>query len=719
MATTFDLLTQACNEDPLRPRLTFLHDDGTQDRVDGATLIQRAVRMSEGMRQIGSTGDRVLLAYPPGNDFLVGFLGCLHAGRIPVPVSYPKPRRPLSRYAAIASDAAAEFALTSPSMLSRIDPETMNGDHGRAIPWYSEVTLAALTRPIRSPDCLRSGDDTVFLQYTSGSTRRPKGVMVTHNNLLSNLDAIRQGFQIDNLPRHRRVVFSWLPAYHDMGLIGILLSALAYDGHAVTMSPTTFVRDPARWLRGLSDHRAAITVAPCFGYRWAANKIVDEELGRNAVDLSRVELAACGAEPINADELEHFADRFEQFGFDRRVYYPCYGLAESTLMVTGADRGNATTRDELPGIVNTTISQSELAAGKFIRGEGNDTVRIVSSGIPAAGTEIRIVDPQTNRPLPAGTVGEIRIRSQSVAVGYWNDPRQTDQTFRTRVNGSQGWFLKTGDLGVLSEGQLFVTGRIKDVIIVGGQNHYPQDIERTVAAVDERLRDGRSAAFSMVDDRPERLGIVQEVPRAFPAGEARQVIDKIRVAVAREHDLSIDTIALIRWASLPRTSSGKVQRARCRDLLAAKDLKSVAVWDAAHSGDHDLFPDLDIAFGGTTPTVAALGSSIQQGILSWLCHYLEASELRADQSFAEMGVGSLMAVDLAQRLETWLDVRLSPVAAWSYPTPATLSHYLAEQMLGAEAVEQPDERNEEYQSLLRQVQALDENEAKELLKQLS
>lgn len=733
MMSTFEALTRACAAEPTRDRMTFLHEDGKIEVATGEQLLTRSASVSEGLRRIARPGDRILLAYPAGIDFVVGFLGCLHAGMIPVPVTYPKPRRPLSRYARIASDSEATLALTSTSMLELIDPLTLSANHECQIPWHCERTLAKTVSRVDTAVQAepRGGDDVVFLQYTSGSTSDPKGVMITHNNIMANLDVIHEGFQIDRLSIEQRVVCSWLPAYHDMGLVGVILSSLIHDGHAVMMSPTSFVKRPIRWLQAISDYGASITVAPTFGYQWAAAKVTDADLADDAISLSTLQLAACGAEPIHLPVLEQFTDRFAPTGFQHETFYPCYGLAESTLMVTGTVRTmpDSSGTQKLPGPVTATISRSHLQNNLAKDPESdNDQMQIVSCGIAGKNTLLRVLDTTTHQPCEENHIGEIQVQSASVASGYWNDSDRTAEAFdfpaHRNGNPATQASLRTGDLGFLRDGHLFVTGRLKDLIIIGGQNHYPQDIERSVSQSHPRLADALSATFSVVDDEIERLVVVHEVPRGTSAEECEAILRAIRMAIAQGHDLAVHEIVLIRPATLPRTSSGKVQRQLCRQLYVNNELNTILNWRHTDALDPALFPEIsELLEPPQNPS--RIEKAIESTLLSWLEEHLssderESSEIRSDQSFAALGVDSLLAVELSQQLERWLGVKLSPVAAWSYPTPQSLAKHLCSLVIidDHEDVQEVEQENG-YTDLLDQIADMDEDEVDELLRNMN
>ena len=540
-----------------------------------------------------------------------------------------------------------------------------------------------------------------------------------------------KAFQIDRLSMEQRVVCSWLPAYHDMGLVGVILSSLIHDGHAVMMSPTSFVKRPIRWLKAISDYGASITVAPTFGYQWATAKVTDADLTEDAVSLDSLQLAACGAEPIHLPVLKQFTDRFASTGFQHNTFYPCYGLAESTLMVTGTVRTipDSSVTQTLPGPFTTTISRSHLQDNIASDPKSDsDRLQIVSCGVAGKNTLVRILDTKTQQPREENLVGEIQVQSASVASGYWNDSDRTAEAFdfpaHRNGNPATQASLRTGDLGFLRDGHLFVTGRLKDLIIIGGQNHYPQDIERSVSQSHPRLADALSAAFSILDDEIERLVIVNEVPRGTSDEECEAILRAIRMAVAQNHDLAVQEIVLIRPTTLPRTSSGKVQRQRCRQSYINEELNTILSWRHTDALDPALFPEISELLE-PPQNASRIEKAIESTLLSWLEEHLSSdefdlSDIRSDQSFAELGVDSLLAVELSQQLERWLGVKLSPVAAWSYPTPQALAKHLGSLVIvdNLEKVEEVDEDNG-YADLLDQIADLDEDEVNELLRNMS
>ena len=684
-----------------RPRLTFLDDGGGATSLTGSEIVAASMTVSRQLQQQTEPGDRVLLAYPPGLEFAAGMLGAIHAGVIPVPVPAPKPRRSTSRFSQVAESCGAKLAMTTASLAGTL---AASADGPKWMPTgLEQATPDGRRRIDQQPSIQESGDPgprpsgrddgLLFLQYTSGSTSSPKGVMVTIDNLMANLNSIRWGFELDALAPAERVVCGWLPLYHDMGLVGILMSAIVHDGHAVLLSPNDFVRRPAGWLRAIGEYRATMTVAPTFGYRWATEKITEDEAA--SLDLSSLKLAACGAEPISISVLDAFADRYRPHGFGESSWYPCYGLAEATLMVTGADRrgGGMTVasfdRGALSGGRAVAIDASEAASGDSSDGG----VSLVSSGVTDPTTSVRIVAPEDggvgSEPLGDGRVGEIVVHGPGVAAGYFGDPTATAAAMVG--DGSGRRWLRTGDLGFVRDGELFVTGRIKDLIIVAGVNHYPQDIEQTVADVGrqaggvEALSGLAAAAVSVGGDdggtvldgrMPEEgVGVVAEVPRGLEEEQAESLIRAIRISIVGGHELSPATVVLVRPASLPRTSSGKIRRSACGQALRDGTLKIVRRWDRGGGFDAAILRPIPAAM--TRPAagdrlVAFLERCLMRRVASET-----VGEASSTRPFGEAGLDSLATVQLADEVSLWTGVPLSPVAAWSHPTPRALAEHLA------------------------------------------
>ncbi|HST63385.1 MAG TPA: AMP-binding protein, partial [Longimicrobium sp.] len=483
-----------------------------------------------------------------------------------------------------------------------------------------------------------SGDTLAFLQYTSGSTAAPKGVMVSHGNLLHNF-AVIEGFT-GYTPATRSVI--WLPPYHDMGLIGGILQPL-YTGYwAALFSPVAFIQRPARWLEAISRYGATSSGGPNFAYELCVHAVRPEE--RAGLDLSRWEIAFNGAEPVRAETLRAFAEAFAPNGFRSQAFFACYGLAEATLMVTGSDPA------ELP--VERAVDAEALGEGTVLEAEPEGRYRLVGSGRSAPSQRVIIVDPATLRECAPDRVGEVWVAGASVASGYWGRPEATAETFGAYEAGTgEGPFLRTGDLGFLDGGELFITGRLKDLIVIRGRNHYPQDIEMTAARSHEGLRAGSGAAFSVDDGGEERLVVVQEVSRQAAAGlDVEEVAAAIRRAVASEHGVQVHAVVVARTGGVPKTTSGKVQRRACRAAFLAGDLPLVGVSVREETGSaapHAAAPGL------TREALEAAEAGERQALLEAYLVERAARVLGVDpagvdreQPLVGLGMDSLRAMEL-------------------------------------------------------------------------
>src|SRR6185369_14888039 len=479
-------------EHPERTAYIFLHDGEVEaDRRTYAGLDARASAIAARLLARGAEpGDRALLLFPPGLDFIDAFFGCLYAGVIAVPCYPPRPGRDQPRLKAILADAGARFALCTAAIAGKL--ETLAAD---------DPEIAALVVEPSPPDPLsrastsrppRTGEGEIaFLQYTSGSTATPKGVMVTHANLVFMERLIADVFE----QGEESVVVGWLPVYHDMGLIGNVLQPLWLGGTCVLMAPVAFLRRPRRWLEAIFRYRATTSGGPSFAYELCAEKIAPED--RGGLDLSSWRVAFNGAEPVRAAALESFAAAFAPSGFRREAFQPCYGLAEATLLVSGVRRPG--------GPVLLDVAAAALEAGRVEPTESGRRHSLVGCGAVPAEQPVAVVDPVTLRPCAAETVGELWVRGPGVAAGYWRRPEESHEIFGAVLEGETGTWLRTGDLGFLRGGELFVTGRLKDLIILRGRNHYPQDLELTAERSATGLAIGSNAAFSVEVEGEERL----------------------------------------------------------------------------------------------------------------------------------------------------------------------------------------------------------------------
>ncbi len=566
-STLIELLRERAAHQSQQCAYTFLVDGETQEQtLTYGELDQQARAIAAQLQFLNASGERVLLLYPPGLEFITAFFGCLYAGAIAVPAYPPRRNQKLSRLEALVADSGAKIALTTANLLPTIQAGCVDNAILSTLSFLPTDGLSQdLTDSWRPPSI--SSSDIAFLQYTSGSTGMPKGVMVNHSNLLHNLSLIQKCFGHNT--ESRGVI--WLPPYHDMGLIGGVLQPLFVGFPVFLMPPIDFLQKPRRWLQAISHYRATTSGGPNFAYDLACRKIRPQDL--ETLNLSSWEVAFNGAEPVRAETLDRFTETFAPCGFRREAFYPCYGMAETTLIVSGGCKTEAPIVQCIDGEL---LTQNRVEATS----SESDRHWVVSSGQACPKHDLIIVNPETQYPCPERHVGEIWISGLSVAQGYWKQPGKTIEIFQAYLaDTGAGPYLRTGDLGFLQGGELFVTGRLKDVIIIRGQNYYPQDIELTVESSHPMLRAGCGAAFSADIEGAERLFIVQEVERRYLRQlDAKEVIDSIRQVVAAQYNLQVYAIALIKTGSIPKTSSGKIQRGACRTAFLEGKLFIIADW---------------------------------------------------------------------------------------------------------------------------------------------
>jgi acyl-CoA synthetase (AMP-forming)/AMP-acid ligase II len=530
--TLVDLLRRnAVTRAQARAYAFLSHDLEVEAGLTWEALDARARAVAAELQRRHAPGEPALLLFPPGLAFLEAFFGCVYAGVVAVPAPLPRPNRTADAVAAIAENAAPALTLTTAACLSRLR------ERGWGDCLAADQVPDAMARRWREPDL--DGEDLALLQYTSGSTSSPRGVMVTHANLLHNQEAIRGAFR----QSESTIILSWLPLYHDMGLIGNVLQALYLGVPCLLMSPLAVLQRPIRWLQAISRYRATSSGGPNFIYDLCARKLAPGQA--DGLDLRCWDTAFNGAEPVRWETLEAFAAAFVPAGFRREAFHPCYGMAEATLLVSCA-RG--------------VRLRKAVAAPR------------VSCGRPAFG-QARIVDPETLAPCRPGEVGEIWLAGGSVARGYWRDAEATAAAFGARLPTGEGPFLRTGDLGFVADGELCITGRLKDLIIVAGRNHHSEDVERTAARSHPAFRAGGAAAFAVESAGGERLVLALEVERRRgpeDAGASAEALAAVRHAVAEEHDLALHDVLFFPPGGLPRTSSGKVRRQACRALYLAQ-----------------------------------------------------------------------------------------------------------------------------------------------------
>ena len=676
--TLAEVLQHRAQETP--DQLAFTFEDASGERVQWtfAELDARAKAIAFSLSDECDADDRVLLVYPPGLEFIAAYFGCFYAGVLPVPATYPKPRRPMPRLDSIAKDCQPQLVLTHSSVLKGLNLDEQSPALA-SIAWKATDELPTTSGKNFIP-VDRSSEDLAFLQYTSGSTSEPRGVMISHGNLMHNLAAICEGFAIDTQSDHVSQGVFWLPAYHDMGLIGGVLCPLYVGGISHLLAPTTFLRTPLRWLELMSETGASISGSPNFGYDYVVQKTTPEE--RDSLNLEKWRLAFCGAEPIHPGTLERFAEAFAAASFNSSAFYPCYGLAESTLLATGG-KGPAE-----PRIVMVDRQKLGQHQAERVETSHSNAASLVGCGSPRNQNAVAVVDPQSCLQQSEGCVGEIWIAGGSVARGYWGREGDSCDTFGASLSGeANGGYLRTGDLGFFLDGDLFVTGRLKDVIIIRGSNHYPHDIERTAENSHEAVDMG--AAFSVEGQREEQLVVVHQIRREHRKADMDEVLRSIRTSIVEEHELDPQSIVLIRPASLPITSSGKVQRSRCRDQYLAGELSIVAEWtkpvgdnEGIESGEQLTAAKPSFLQNLEQADQSKLSAEVEEWLIGWLTARagLEPGTMQANTPFAELGIDSLTAVEISQDMDEVLGLQLPPMVIWSCPTAAELSVYLTDQL---------------------------------------
>lgn len=646
--TLVEILRTRAEIQPDQRAYTFLVDGEREEvHLTYGELDQKARAIAAQLQEMTTSGDRALLLYPPGLDFIAGFFGCLYAGVAAVPTYPPRRNRENARLQAVAQDAQPQVILAHGGFQTLAGNDTASPLTN--LPWlFADANVNAADR-WREPAI--SAETLAFLQYTSGSTGDPKGVMISHGNLLYNEEMIRHGFGHDE----QTLVVGWLPLFHDMGLIGNMLQPMYLGIPCILMAPEAFIHRPMRWLQAITHYNATTSGAPNFAYDLCVQLSSLED--RENLDLSSWDVAYCGAEPVRAETIDRFVETFSPHGFRREAFYPCYGMAESTLFISGGLKKeppiyqtlNASTNGIDEELVSTTLSKTVVGCGRSWLEQN-----------------LRIVDPESLIPCTAGQTGEVWTAGPHIAQGYWNRPDETEETFHACLADSgEGPFLRTGDLGFMQDGELFVTGRIKDLIIIRGRNHYPQDIELTVEQCHATLQPHSGAAFAVDVDGEERLVVVQEVKRTARHNlDAPDVFKAIRQAVSANHALETYAVVLLKPGGVPKTTSGKIQRRACREKFLAGELSAISaniqqVKGRASNSQNDVYKVPD-AESRETATFPVTPSQLEELLRSKLAELLsvDPSEIDFQQPINSLGLGSLNAMTLKGAIETDLDVTL-------------------------------------------------------------
>lgn len=688
--TLIEILDIRAQNQPDKLAYTFLKDgEIEEDSITYARLEQRARAVGAKLHDLIAPGERVLLLFPSGIDYIAAFFGCIYAGAIAIPAYPPRRKQFDQRLQVIIADAQAKVVLTTSEVIANLAHYLVQTPELQELQWIAIDTFttqdilhwsALWQAPKVLPETL------AFLQYTSGSTGHPKGVMVSHGNVIHNSAYMKRIWNCSS----DSVMVTWLPIFHDMGLIFGILQPLYSGFSCYLMSPTAFVQRPLRWLQAISHYQATHSGAPNFAYELCLNKINEEQ--RATLDLSHWEMSINGAEPARAETFTHFYEYFKSTGLRPTTVCHGYGMAEATLAISSVKRF------ESP--IYYTIQSDILEQQHRVvaaTAAGQDTHTFVGCGYPDTDAKVVIVDPITLEQCQPDQVGEIWISSPSVAGGYWQKPIENIETFQAYLKDSSvGPFLRTGDLGFLYEGELFITGRLKDLMIIHGENYYPQDIESTAEKSHVALRQGYGAAFSVEVGGEERLVVVQEVERTYlKKVDTGEVISSICQAIAEQHELPVYSVVLLKPATVPKTSSGKIQRQACKSDFLAGNLSTLAVWQ--HPGVEQL--DKLVTEPETVPVTSktplqylehAAPEEYYQLILTTTRKLLLAitgfHHINDDDNLIENGVDSLSLVELQEQLSKTYHLNISTTFLREYPTLRQVANHLRQRLQPADAM---------------------------------
>ena len=559
-----DILRLRCAKTPDEHAFTYLNNKGEEEqRWTYANLDNQAQHVAFLLRN--SKGN-VLLLYPPGLFFVAALFGCFYAGRVAVPTFPPSSKRTIPRLRHIVKDANISTILTVHHIAEKFSQDFTQIPQLESLQWIITDRMQQLSTQSRFEVAVDE-KSLALLQYTSGSTRDPLGTMIKHKNLMVNSAIIAKAFQ----HTQKSVGVIWLPPYHDMGLIGGILQPVYVGFPCVLMPPMSMMIHPVRWLKAISHYRATTSGGPNFAYNLCCQMILDEAC--EGLDLSCWQVAFNGAEPINDKTLDRFTHKFKTFGFKKKSFLPCYGLAESTLCATydGSKKR--------PNVIN--VEKKAFGSGKLVISNSNEGVNIVSCGFSTPTHKCCIVDPVNNKEKKSGEIGEIWLSGESVAAGYWNQSTLTGKTFQAKLFGHEECFLRTGDLGAMMNNSLFVLGRIKDTMIIRGRNHYPHDIEVSIMEHCKNIEASSTAVFSIAKDEYEQLVVAQEVRTSkYDAPDfLEQIILAIRRAVFEHEQLQVDAVILLKRRTIPKTFSGKTQRFLCQKMYLNDQFFPLKKWN--------------------------------------------------------------------------------------------------------------------------------------------
>jgi len=625
---------------PSETAYIFLRDgEDDEERISYDELFRAATGIAGKLAGISAKGERALMLFPPGLEFVKALYGCFFAGIIAVPAYAPRKNRSLERIKTLVVDSGATVVLCIADIFQSFERSFSDLEELKGLKWLMiedclHNNASQWTNPLPPQPT-----DVALLQYTSGSTGKPKGVMVTHRNILRNAMFIRNSFSLSR----KSVSVTWLPSFHDMGLIDGVIDPVFNGYPGVIIPPVAFIQKPLRWLKAISKYRGTHGGAPNFAFDHCVDGIPEEE--RAGLDLSSLSTLYCGAEPIRKSTFARFIETYRDFGFGTPMLYPCYGMAETTLIISGPPAGR--------GPVYLCVSADALALNRIKKAAetDHDARFLVGVGHPWLDTEVKIVNPETLALCDDDEVGEIWVSGSIVTAGYWDKEAETRESFAATIGGNLSVkYLRTGDLGFFDQGELYITGRLKDMIILQGRNYYPQDIEFVAEASHPALRPNASAAFSIDIDDDEKLVIVAEVERsAIRNLDVEAVCDAMRQQVAEEFEQDVYAIQLLRTASILKTSSGKIQRKACREGFLQKSLEMVG---ESVRASKEL----------PTGSVVADLTSLQAWLIAWIHIHLKIPIDQIDQAKAisVYGLNSMKAVQLQQDVLTKFGVNIPP-----------------------------------------------------------
>ncbi len=690
--TVAQMLAHRAAEPDLNWSIRFLDSAGREAETwTLADLEARTRAIAARLQSATAPGDPVLLVFQPGLAFLAAFLACQWAGRLAVPINPPRRNRLLGRLESVVRDCGAKVGLNGPGLIDSVNQWQSASPVLAGVSWHDvdRIDDGAAGSPHDA-----SSDDIAFIQYTSGSTSQPKGVKVTHRNLLEDMARMADAWAI----KTDSVMVTWLPAFHDLGLIFGLLQPLYAGCPVVQLAPNSFLQRPGLWLQAITRYRGTHSAAPSFAYDLCCRRIPEDQ--RAGLDLSSLVMTMNAAEPINPEVLERFAETFAPAGFRRDAFAPAYGLAESTLAVTASPVGEppVMVRLDTASLENHTIkvNSDDDPAGRVLAG----------CGAPLPDVPIAIVDADTKRRVAPDAVGEIWVGGPTIARGYWRRDDETAATFGVTVDGETDTtgYLRTGDLGAMIDGELVVTGRIKDLIIINGTNHYPQDIERTAQAAHNALRIDNGAAFSLEDDHGlEHVALVQEVERTQRKADPAPIFQAVSDAVWRELELPIARIVLVEPGAVLRTSSGKIQRLANKQAYLNGKLPVIAEWRATSETAHR-----EPAFAQETAAQAGDHAALTTWIVAWLAKRLDlpVGEIAVDRGFAELGLASIDATEFAFALGDHLGRDLPETLAFDHPTVSRVVDHVtgAAADMRAEKPPRPGQQGSDLEELLSAIE---------------